>query len=162
MLLAMGCDLAQGYGIAYPMSADDCNQWISTYQPNVRWIDLAERKLDAEQTLLELMDLQINYWLNRVVSNLQSTSDKIEHWPLMNHKKCHFGLWLEQAKKQNLFDKVWIESMKLAYTELYHNANSLKYQFQENQHRVNDTGITELKSHFGIIQSLLNAKKQSH
>jgi hypothetical protein len=80
----------------------------------------------------------------------------------MNHKKCHFGLWLEQAKKQNLFDKVWIESMKLAYTELYHNANSLKYQFQDNQHRINDTGIAELKSHFEIIQLLLNAKKQKH
>lgn len=160
MLLAMGCDLAQGYAIAYPMSADDCNQWFTDYQPNKQWIDLANRQLNAEQTLLELMTLQINYWLNRVIANLESSPDTITHWPLMNHKKCHFSLWLEQAKKQNLFDRVWIESMKLAYTELYHNANSLKYQYQEDQHPINDAGIAELKAHFKTIELLLDAKKQ--
>jgi uncharacterized SAM-dependent methyltransferase len=106
------------------------------------------------------MTLQINYWLNRVIANLESSPDTITHWPLMNHKKCHFSLWLEQAKKQNLFDRVWIESMKLAYTELYHNANSLKYQYQEDQHPINDAGIAELKAHFNTIELLLDAQKQ--
>lgn len=36
-LLALGCELAQGYGIAKPMHADDIPVWISGWKPDVSW-----------------------------------------------------------------------------------------------------------------------------
>ncbi|MFT5716945.1 MAG: diguanylate cyclase (GGDEF)-like protein/PAS domain S-box-containing protein [Oleiphilaceae bacterium] len=36
-LLQMGCDLAQGYGIARPMQASDIPAWISDWKPDVSW-----------------------------------------------------------------------------------------------------------------------------
>lgn len=36
-LLDLGCDLAQGYGIAKPMPACDIQAWIKDWQPDVRW-----------------------------------------------------------------------------------------------------------------------------
>ncbi len=36
-LLQMGCDLAQGYGIARPMPASDIPAWISDWKPDVSW-----------------------------------------------------------------------------------------------------------------------------
>lgn len=38
MLLSLGCDLAQGYGIARPMPAADVIDWVQRWQAGVRWL----------------------------------------------------------------------------------------------------------------------------
>jgi diguanylate cyclase (GGDEF)-like protein/PAS domain S-box-containing protein len=37
MLLALGCDLAQGYGIARPMPADQLPEWVASWRPYPAW-----------------------------------------------------------------------------------------------------------------------------
>jgi predicted signal transduction protein with EAL and GGDEF domain len=36
-LLRLGCELAQGYGIARPMPADQLPAWTATWRPDVSW-----------------------------------------------------------------------------------------------------------------------------
>ncbi|SIS96325.1 EAL domain-containing protein [Neptunomonas antarctica] len=38
-LLQLGCELAQGYGIARPMPASDFPAWISDWKPDISWQD---------------------------------------------------------------------------------------------------------------------------
>ncbi|EPJ52150.1 MAG: PAS:GGDEF protein [Osedax symbiont Rs2] len=38
MLLDMGCNAAQGYGIARPMPAQDVPNWLNCYTPNSQWL----------------------------------------------------------------------------------------------------------------------------
>jgi diguanylate cyclase (GGDEF)-like protein/PAS domain S-box-containing protein len=40
-LLRMGCSVAQGFGIAKPMPADDVSQWIKSYRPNESWAQVS-------------------------------------------------------------------------------------------------------------------------
>lgn len=40
LLLALGCDLAQGYGIARPMPADAVCEWASAWKPDSAWSSL--------------------------------------------------------------------------------------------------------------------------
>jgi EAL domain-containing protein (putative c-di-GMP-specific phosphodiesterase class I) len=37
VLLEMGCELAQGYGIAKPLPADDIPAWLTDWKPNLSW-----------------------------------------------------------------------------------------------------------------------------
>ena len=39
MLLSLGCELAQGYGIARPMPAGELPAWVATWQPDPAWMD---------------------------------------------------------------------------------------------------------------------------
>jgi diguanylate cyclase (GGDEF)-like protein/PAS domain S-box-containing protein len=155
MLMSMGCDLAQGYVIAKPMAASECQQWLADYTPNPVWLAHASQSLSAEQTIVQMMQLQAGHWLQIIITNLQSSPSAVRQWPLMNHKKSHFMHWLEQAKKQDLFDKTWLENIKVAFTELYHEANSLRYQFEAGQLKNDSVAIDELKARFDSIEQLL-------
>ena len=39
-LLQLGCELAQGYGIAHPMPADAVTGWVANWRPSPHWTDL--------------------------------------------------------------------------------------------------------------------------
>jgi EAL domain-containing protein (putative c-di-GMP-specific phosphodiesterase class I) len=39
-LLHLGCELAQGYGIARPMSAGQVLAWAASWQPDIAWSEL--------------------------------------------------------------------------------------------------------------------------
>jgi EAL domain-containing protein (putative c-di-GMP-specific phosphodiesterase class I) len=39
ILLAMGCELAQGYGIARPMPAAAIPEWANTWRPDSLWLN---------------------------------------------------------------------------------------------------------------------------
>jgi diguanylate cyclase (GGDEF)-like protein/PAS domain S-box-containing protein len=45
MLIEMGCDAAQGYGIAKPMPAVEIPKWLSSYIPNQQWLGNAKNIL---------------------------------------------------------------------------------------------------------------------
>jgi len=40
MLLQLGCELAQGYGIARPMPASRIAGWLSGWRPDPRWAEV--------------------------------------------------------------------------------------------------------------------------
>ena len=37
LLLQLGCDLAQGYGISRPMPADAMQAWVAAWKPDAAW-----------------------------------------------------------------------------------------------------------------------------
>jgi diguanylate cyclase (GGDEF)-like protein len=41
VLLPMGCELAQGFGIARPMPADEIPGWVARWRPDARWTGMA-------------------------------------------------------------------------------------------------------------------------
>ena len=40
VLLQLGCELAQGYGIARPMPADELPDWVRDWKPDPTWSDV--------------------------------------------------------------------------------------------------------------------------
>ncbi|WP_458735266.1 EAL domain-containing protein [Zobellella taiwanensis] len=89
MLLRIGCDLAQGYGIARPMPAAELPAWVARWRPEPHWAGL--RRLNREELPLLYAGIEHRAWLQEVTATLTSGS---RSWPPLDPELCRFGAWL--------------------------------------------------------------------
>ena len=90
MLLKLGCDLAQGYGIAQPMPADELKQWAKEWEPYPQWANVPE----VSQVDLPLLYAGVEHraWIAATEAFLKDTRDA----PLQqDHHHCRFGNWID-------------------------------------------------------------------
>jgi len=127
MLLMSGCERAQGYGIAKPMPAEEVLVWLNAYKPNLEWQTFAAQPLSARQQALKLFELTSRHWNQSFINNIKRHADKVEHWPIMDHRKCHCGSWLERIKGQGLFDQLWLDKLEQSHG----NWHAMAYELRE-------------------------------
>lgn len=127
MLLMSGCERAQGYGIAKPMPAEDVLVWLNSYKPNIEWLACAAQAMSTRQQALKLFELTSQRWHNSFVNNIRQDADKVGHWPIIDHRKCHCGSWLNRVKEQGLFDEIWLDKLEQAH----HGWHALAYELRE-------------------------------
>ncbi len=90
VLLDLGCDLGQGYGIARPMPAADLPAWIETWRPSDSWCDRPS-KSDVQLRLIFAM-VEHRSWIAAVAEFLDSG----QRPPALETADCGFGLWLRE------------------------------------------------------------------
>ena len=93
LLMRIGCDIAQGYGIARPMPAGQVLDWAAAFKPNPQWALWADTQweLDALPLLLALHDHA--RWAKRVISSVEDPHSRLSPEELQNHQLCRFGRW---------------------------------------------------------------------
>lgn len=92
MLLDMGCDRAQGYGVAEPMPPDQIPPWTARYVSPALW-SLSHRFDWSSGRILDLLTMESVHrdWLARV---LRSTSGGPgTRPPELGERACGFGHW---------------------------------------------------------------------
>ena len=90
MLLQLGCELAQGYGIARPMPAHELPGWAATWQPDQSWIDTPAVSRDDLSVLYA--GVEHRAWIMAIGAFLRGER---EAPPALNHHQCRFGNWLD-------------------------------------------------------------------
>jgi hypothetical protein len=89
ILLRLGCKLAQGYGIARPMPADQLPGWIAAWRPDPRWNEVLSVAVD-QRPLLHA-GVEHRAWAADLEAFLKGESS-IE--PRLSRYQCRFGAWL--------------------------------------------------------------------
>jgi len=131
MLLAMGCNNAQGYGISRPIPALDFPHWLTNYTPNQEWINYANKdhtKKEQKKTVLNLSLLQFQ---QNFESNLQLSPNNTRKKPILDRTQCHCGVWIEQAIQEQFFDKNWLTTLENAHSAMHDIADNLLTQYEE-------------------------------
>ncbi len=91
LLLQLGCNLAQGYGIAKPMPADQIPDWVSNWRPFTSWSK--QQRINRDDLALLFAGIEHRAWIRRLEDYL---TDKSNHPPPLLHTDCRFGLWLKE------------------------------------------------------------------
>jgi len=89
LLLKLGCDLAQGYGIAHPMPAQDLPGWVTHWQPHVSWAHCRNVGANRDELPLIYAEVDHRHWVHSLGNFLADT----EAPPALDVHECRFGVW---------------------------------------------------------------------
>ncbi|MHB8354894.1 MAG: EAL domain-containing protein, partial [Burkholderiales bacterium] len=98
ILLYLGCQQAQGFGIAMPMAADLIPGWIKSYQPATAWVQARDKRLSRKDIVLAFAEVWHRRWVDDLVARIEHRTTSI---PSMDPGSCHFGEWLHGSGKSS-------------------------------------------------------------
>ena len=92
LLLRVGCDLGQGYGIARPMPAEALPGWIRDYRQPVAWQHIGDRPWLRDDLPLYAAEFHHSQWLDQLVASLAPDTELAS--PLKDDPALHrFAEW---------------------------------------------------------------------
>lgn len=100
MLMRLGCDIAQGYGIARPMPAVQVIDWATQFTPNLKWRQWANIQWDMRDIPLLMAEHDHLALIKHVLkTTTESATLSVIHGQLTDHHLCRFGLWYDSEGK---------------------------------------------------------------
>ncbi|OIR17760.1 phytochrome-like protein cph2 [mine drainage metagenome] len=157
VLLQLGCELAQGYGIARPMPANELPDWASKWRPDAAW---------SSQPVLSRSDLPVLFasaehrvWTKAVEHYLK---DEREWPPILAYQECHFGRWLEGVGRMGHGTQPAFTLVNALHEQAHTLAEALCALKMKGLHAAALEGIPELNSLRDALLLELNVLLQQH
>jgi hypothetical protein len=95
-LLRLGCQLGQGFGIAYPMPVDDLSAWLNAWSKDKEWQGLKLRLEQVNHADIEAAVANHQKWIKRAIANIKEP-DKATQIFLLDSHNCSFGRWFHSV-----------------------------------------------------------------
>lgn len=92
LLMQLGCDYAQGYGIAKPMPAAQVPAWISGWRPDPEWLAIKDLHWDASDRPMLVAKVEHRNWVAQLVHAIKDGLPP-PHKCIDDHCLCNFGDW---------------------------------------------------------------------
>jgi diguanylate cyclase (GGDEF)-like protein/PAS domain S-box-containing protein len=93
MLLELGCDCAQGYGIANPMPARELQAWAASWRADPRWVEVPKVQATNRAALFAVAEHRA--WYGHLLGYLQGTRPAP---PILDAVQCGMNAWLEAQR----------------------------------------------------------------
>ncbi len=91
MLLRLGCDMAQGYGISEPLSADEVLNWARSWEPDPNWLLWSETAWEISDFPLLIAHSDHFTIMNKLMQSV--SENNAEQFELLSHHNCRLGSW---------------------------------------------------------------------
>lgn len=149
LLMRLGCQYAQGYGIAKPMAAAEVIPWSERYQPEEAWSIWSNS--DWELSDLPLLVAQHDHikWVQEILNSFDSDTTKLSENHLTNHFECRLGNWYYSLGKKHYGHLHSFQELEAMHIELHKLGHDVVDQLKEGnaqQARQTADEMLELKS----------------
>jgi diguanylate cyclase (GGDEF)-like protein/PAS domain S-box-containing protein len=148
MLLQLGCELAQGYGIARPMPAAQFPQWAADWRPDPAWADLPA--ISRDDLPLLFASVEHRAWIVGIETYLHGAR---EMPPLLDQTQCRLGQWLGAGGLARYHAQPVFKAIEALHNEAHGLAVSLCEQHQQGQTQAALARLAELHA---LRESLLS------
>ncbi len=92
-LLGLGCDVAQGWGIARPMPASALVVWMEAWQPDPAWAAVSAMRWPRDDVQLLVAENNHRSWVDAIAARLAGVEN--EESPETDPHACLFGQWYD-------------------------------------------------------------------
>ncbi len=154
VLLQLGCDMAQGYGIARPMPAAKLPDWVRDFQPNELWSAIAAFRWAREDLPLLIAEVEHRRWKQKLYEYL-ATPPGTQRPPHSNPHTCRFGRWYHGDQGQRYQELATFPTLGAVHTELHRIGNELMARHQRSEIVQGGPLIAELEEIGQTISSCL-------
>jgi hypothetical protein len=93
LLMRLGCDIAQGNGIAPAMPAEAVADWIKTYRPDPQWALWADARWEMSDFPLLVAQYDHLKWVKQLGFYIEGAHLTLTESELLDHHSCRFGHW---------------------------------------------------------------------
>ena len=114
MLLQMGCEIAQGYGIARPMPANELPGWAAVWRPDPRWDDVPLVHANNRPVLYACVEHRA--WLSAFEACLQGRRTAP---PSLDASDCRIGAWLDSEKRSSRGTFASLQAIETLHRQLH-------------------------------------------
>ena len=157
MLLHMGCDLAQGYGIARPMPADAVPDWVRHWRPDPAWVAAASLELERAHLPLLLMEVEHRHWVGQLLAYLQAPEGVHPRLPALDPADCSFGRWYDEASRSAPYaQNPSFLAIQAAHTQVHRIAQEMVAALAAGQREAARARIEELCEARDVLVALLH------
>lgn len=116
LLLRLGCELGQGYGIARPLPAEDLKEWILDWQAPGSW--KAQKPVDFHNLPLLYAEVEHRHWVTQLEQGLEDCDSQL---PPLDPSQCKVGRWIDNKGRNYYSLKPGFASL-VEYHEALHRA----------------------------------------
>lgn len=139
VLLELGCDRAQGFGIARPMPAHEVPGWCGSWQPPPSW--RAATPLPEDRVPGLIAELEHRAWLHQLEAFLDRAGVVV---PQLDASQCRLGRWL--AREQIARGARPLSNLSDQHGRLHEEARSLVREHRHGRGHA-DAAREELRQH---------------
>jgi diguanylate cyclase (GGDEF)-like protein/PAS domain S-box-containing protein len=163
LLLRLGCQYAQGYGIARPMPANEMTPWAKNYHPHPLWEIWSTTEWELSDLPLLVAQHDHTQWIETVLNTFDTGILNLSEKELSNHFECRLGNWYYGHGKKhyghlNSFQE--LEKMHVDFHHQGHEVIKLLKAGQAPKARLIAEHLLTLKHQ--IIDKLFELQKQVH
>ncbi|MDD2811545.1 EAL domain-containing protein, partial [Rhodoferax sp.] len=119
LLLRLGCDVVQGYGIARPMPAEQVFDWACAFVSDPQWCLWADVKWELSDLPLLVAQHDHLAWVKRVVLAAQGLSLGMPQAQLTDPHQCRFGQWYDGHGRQRYGDLPQFQAIAPVHQQIH-------------------------------------------